>query len=84
MLIQNISRCSWFIWKSEKTVKPMPLECRPLSLVQWVFLSGNVPGVFHVAGLDPTFTALMHVKAVKRLSSFSGAMVGNLRNMLVF
>lgn len=34
--------------------------------------------------VDLTFTPLVHVKAVKRLSSFSGAMIGSPRNMLFF
>lgn len=68
MLIQNSSRCNFFIWISEETVKPMTLKCRPLSLVQWVILSGNMHGVFHVAELvDLTFTLPVHVEAVKRL-----------------
>lgn len=51
MLIQNSSKCSWLIWKSEDTVKPVTSGCRPFSLVQWVILSGNMSGVIHVAEL---------------------------------
>lgn len=85
MLIWNSSRWSWFIWKSEGTLKPVTLVCRTLSLWQRFLLCGNLPGVFHLAELvDLALTQFLYVKAVKEPSSFSGAMVGSPRNVLDF